>query len=107
MVAASLAGCDSSRRGDESRTTRASASRPLLLEVGPIGDQALPEIAGRTNLPDGTELMITLDGPSYHGQAKVTVYGGRFASERFSASRRRLPPGGYTIGNYQDGFRSL
>ncbi|HEE9760143.1 TPA: hypothetical protein R8F97_001012 [Pseudomonas putida] len=53
-----------------------------------------PVISGLTNLPDGTELSITLVVPGqYLGQGKAIVENGRFASEAFSDNGRPLPSG--------------
>ncbi|WP_146215714.1 hypothetical protein [Pseudomonas sp. RW405] len=53
-----------------------------------------PVISGLTNLPDGTELSITLVVPGeYLGQGKAIVENGRFASEAFSNNGKPLPSG--------------
>ena len=40
----------------------------------------------KTNLPDETVLMLTLEGNGYRGQANITVSGGKAVSEGFSNS---------------------
>jgi hypothetical protein len=58
-----------------------------------------PVIRGSTNLPDGTELMLTLLRPEsgYMAQSKTRVLAGHFGSERFSANGNPLNPGKYQV----------
>lgn len=48
-----------------------------------------------TNLPIGTELMITLSGNDYTGQTKVTIKDGTTATELFSSKGQALVNGNY------------
>ncbi|MCA1576626.1 MAG: hypothetical protein LC794_04585 [Acidobacteria bacterium] len=56
-----------------------------------------PRIIGETNLPDGTELMVSLDSKSvnYNGSDNTTVNGGRFQSAEFSSNYNNLKAGQY------------
>jgi hypothetical protein len=56
-------------------------------------------IEGTTNLPDGTNLMISLRqvASKYFAQAKVTVVGGRFISQAFSNKSAALSKGPYEL----------
>ena len=58
-----------------------------------------PAVAGVTNLPDGTLLMVTLSRKqsSYSAQDKATVSGGSFRAGPFSQQGSDLNPGKYTI----------
>jgi hypothetical protein len=56
-----------------------------------------PQIVGETNLPDGTELMFSIEGKSvkYNGQSEAVVQSGRFQSESFSYKQNDLAVGQY------------
>ncbi len=58
-----------------------------------------PIFHGATNLPDGSELMLTLSRPEilYMAQAKMSVVAGHFTTEQFSAGQHPLNPGRYKI----------
>ena len=60
---------------------------------------AQPAIVGETNLPEGTELMVSLSrrASSYLGQDKTTVSGGVFRAGPFSQKGTDLNPGKYTV----------
>ncbi len=76
-----------------------SPSRPqplqLIVEATPLTNGA--RIAGQTNLPDGTRLMLGLHrGPVFAGP-EVQVRDGRFVAEIFPSRNGRTPPGDYEI----------
>ena len=58
-----------------------------------------PIFHGSTNLPDASELILTLSRTEsgYRAQSKVTVRAGHFATERFSSAGKPLNPGLYRI----------
>ncbi len=58
-----------------------------------------PIVVGKTNLPDGTELMITIGRAesNYEAQSKTAVTDGRFKSEQFSELGEDLKPGTYAV----------
>lgn len=58
-----------------------------------------PVVSGTTNLPDGTELLVTVERADigYKAQAKTSVQGGRYKAGPFSHRDHNLPPGGYTV----------
>lgn len=60
---------------------------------------AKPRIEGRTNLPSGTELMITIERRDikYSAQDKTVVYDGKFSSTTFSDKGRGLMAGTYGV----------
>lgn len=57
-----------------------------------------PTIVGETNLPDGTDLMISIDSGTtrYNASSKALVQGGHFQSETFSKDSSGLEAGQYT-----------
>jgi hypothetical protein len=57
-----------------------------------------PTIVGETNLPDGTDLMISIDSRTtrYNAGSKALVQGGLFESETFSKDDSGLEAGQYT-----------
>jgi hypothetical protein len=57
-----------------------------------------PTIVGETNLPDGTDLMISIDSGTtrYNASSKALVQGGHFQSETFSKDSSDLEAGQYT-----------
>jgi hypothetical protein len=65
----------------------------------PFPGGSKPTIIGKTNLPDGMELMITIHrkGSSYMAQDKVKVLGGEFKSTTFSQGDAPLNPGTYKL----------
>lgn len=60
-------------------------------------DTRKPKIVGETNLPDGTQLMFSIEGKSvnYNGQDKSTVSNGKFESSTFSLNNGELNEGQY------------
>jgi hypothetical protein len=58
-----------------------------------------PVIDGQTNLPDNTDLMISIkrNESSYGGQAKVKVTGGKFHAGPFTQKGAPFNPGIYTL----------
>lgn len=62
-------------------------------------DPLRPIFHGRTNLPDGAELMLTLSRPAsaFLAQTKMSVASGQFVTERFSQGGRPLNPGRYKV----------
>lgn len=56
-----------------------------------------PIVFGSTNLPNGTQLTVSLvkQHGGYAGESKVTVVGGHFATEQFTDNDQPLPPGEY------------
>lgn len=60
---------------------------------------ATPTILGKTNLPDGTNLMFSLEnkGIAYHAQTHAVVSGGKFEAGPFSLRGSGLSKGTYTL----------
>jgi hypothetical protein len=58
-----------------------------------------PAVIGVTNLPDGTELMVTVkrSESGYMAQSKVRVSNGSFRAGPFSQKAAPLIPGTYTV----------
>lgn len=88
------------------RTGKSEPAPLPLLEAGiePTIDLLIenplrPIFHGKTNLPDGSELMLTLSRPEtlYMAQSKVTVNAGLFRTAQFSANNQPLNPGRYKI----------
>lgn len=75
-----------------------------------------PVVNGQTNLPDDTELMISVrrKESNYWAEDKVKVAGGKFRSQKFSQKGGDLNPGKYSVevlmplpGVQSDGVRSV
>jgi len=60
---------------------------------------ARPIVAGTTNLPEGTALIVSLSRQesTYNGQAKATVVGGKFQAGPFSQKGGPLNAGKYLV----------
>jgi hypothetical protein len=58
-----------------------------------------PVVNGQTNLPDGTELIISINRKEtdYLAQDKVEVAGGKFTTQEFSEHGSDLSPGTYSV----------
>jgi hypothetical protein len=75
-----------------------------------------PVVNGQTNLPDGTNLMISISRKesNYSAEDKVEVAGGRFRTQKFSQKGSDLNPGRYSVevlmpfpGVQSEGVRSV
>lgn len=74
-------------------------SEEVILRISVEEDSKLrPKIIGETNLPDNTELSVTVSGKStnFTGQDKASVQAGRFQAGPFGPSNG-LNPGQYTV----------
>ncbi len=76
---------------DRPSASQFSASLSIVREGGAMSLQ------GTTNLFDGQSILVTLEGQGYSGQTKVSVSGGRIATEGFSNRGRPLSPGVYSL----------
>lgn len=67
--------------------------------VTKVEGEAKPVVIGKTSLPDGMELMVTIDRKesSYSGQGKAQVSNGEFRVGPFSQNGAPLNTGTYTI----------
>ena len=74
--------------------------RPFIvtMDIGQSGG-ANPVINGRTNLPDGTKMIVSIEYPngSYAGQDSIVVNGGQFQAGPYDILGGPYPPGTYTI----------
>lgn len=83
-------------------TTPSNASSGLMSEEVTLrisveeDSKSRPKIIGETNLPDKTELLVTISGKStnFSGQDKTSVQAGRFQAGPFG------PPNGLKAGQY-------
>lgn len=79
----------------------ATAQQPFQVAISLTTDPngGRPRFTGRTNLPDGMELIVTLEDPSlvYMAQDKVTVAAGHFRTVAFSDDYDPVVPGSYLI----------
>jgi hypothetical protein len=75
----------------------ASALEPAIKVV--VETPPRPVVTGQTNLPDGTELMISISRKqsSYLAEDQVNVMGGNFRSQKFSEKGSDLNPGKYSV----------
>ncbi len=63
-----------------------------IVESGKVG------IEGTTNLPDGTELLVSLSNDSdFRAQANTTVHNSSFKTEQFSNKGEALESGSYNV----------
>lgn len=74
-----------------------SSSGPLTASVSITNEGSVIRFQGSTNVPDGDEILVTLEGHGYEGQTKVLVVGGRFTTEGFSNRGRALSRGSYSL----------
>jgi len=58
-----------------------------------------PVVVGKTNLPEGTDLMVSIKRKksAYHGQIKVQVSRGEFWAGPFTQKGSAFNPGTYTL----------
>lgn len=77
----------------------AQAATPLVLLVTGNTANGRPIIEGTTNLPDGTELLVSLSrkASSYMAQDKLKVRDGKFKSVQFTDHFSPLLPGKYVL----------
>lgn len=82
----------------EANNTLTSEAINVNIEISHKIESGKLYISGKTNLPNKTQLMISLSrGNSYHAQSKVTVQGDNFFTEGFSHKGQPLRNGDYTI----------
>lgn len=98
----SLMGFTAATRALSDRKCRAdkTASPPATLEVELTRNtRGAAVVSGRTTLPDGMNLRISLhtDINGYYAQDTAHVHSGYFESAAFSDRGRALPPGRYTV----------
>jgi hypothetical protein len=82
-----------------SNSDSAPMNEDVILHLSVEEDSTLrPKIVGKTNLPDKTELLVTVSGKStnFTGQEKTSVHAGRFQAGPFGSSSG-LQPGQYTV----------
>src|SRR6185503_18110705 len=82
-----------------SSSTIAPMNEEVVLRVSVDEEPKLrPRIVGETNLPDKTELLVTVSGKStnFTAQDKTSVQAGRFQAGPFGSSTG-LHPGQYTV----------
>lgn len=82
-----------------SNSSSAPMHEEVILHISVEEDSKLrPKIVGETNLPDNTELLVTVSGKStnFTGQDKTSVHAGRFQGGPFGSSSG-LQPGQYTV----------
>lgn len=79
------------------QTFSPSSPQPLLLtvHVTPLTHGA--RLLGVTNLPDGTELMLSVSRASVSASQKVSVSGGRFTQDLYPNDGKPIPPGAYEV----------
>jgi hypothetical protein len=80
-------------------STSAAASTKLIFTVTGNATEGRPIVEGVTNLPDGTQLLLTLSraASGYNAQDKLSVQNGRFRSGQFSNRGEPLLPGSYSL----------
>jgi hypothetical protein len=90
---------------NETTTQPAGQNVPQTLSRITVQLDARPNISdgkvsftGTTNLPDGTELLVTLGGrPGYMAQMTTTVSGGKFNTATFSDNAGPIRAGEYNV----------
>src|SRR5690348_15544312 len=75
------------------------ASALTVTMTATVEGEEKPVIVGKTNLPDGIDLMITVrrKESQYSAQVKTKVKGGTFRAGPFSQGGVSLNPGNYTV----------
>lgn len=71
----------------DTETVVPAENSPMIVELSADvgGEEGKPEFTIKTNLPDETELMLTLsDGAGFTAQTKVVIEGGTATSDAFS-----------------------
>jgi hypothetical protein len=81
----------------ERETFSPSQPKPLRLEIVATPLQNGARIAGRTNLPDGTSLMLGLQRGPVGAGPEVTVRNGAFSADVFPRDGAAIPPGRYEV----------
>ncbi len=69
----------------------------VTMTVNPIISNGMVVIQGTTNLPEGTQLMLSLEGSGYLAQDSISVSNGMFTSAQFSNKGNSLANGTYTL----------
>ena len=75
----------------------AAGGMPVRMSATANAPQGKPTIVGVANLPDGTELLVTISrqASGYQAQDKTSVLNGSFRSSQFSDKNQPLLPGKY------------
>lgn len=95
---ASLIDCPPAAGVEPPHTSPTSYS--VKFAVAPALGGLKPTLEGRTNLPSGTQLIVTLrhGAPSYDAQSKLAVEpNGCFATDQFTDDGGDLSPGRYSV----------
>jgi hypothetical protein len=99
-----LVGCSQSEKLDiqknyeETETIESHSKIDVSLDLQIIEEKGNVEFVGKTNLPDGMELMINISNKSgYSAQSKQTVQEGSFKSGQFTNKGYPLKSGKYSI----------
>ena len=81
------------------RSTAFSPSdpQPLLLTVAATPLPHGARLSGTTNLPNETELMLSVSRASVSAGEKVSVSGGKFTQDLYPNSGKPIPPGDYQV----------
>jgi hypothetical protein len=92
-----LAACDVHGARGDATSWSPDAPQPLVLAVSTTPLKSGLRIDGRTNLPEGTELMVSVQrGPVLAG-TKVIVRNGRFSADLYPRQGQPIPSGNYDI----------
>ena len=75
----------------------AAAGMPVRMSATANAPDGKPTIIGVTNLPEGTELLVTISraASGYQAQDKTSALNGNFRSSQFSDKSQPLLPGKY------------
>jgi hypothetical protein len=79
--------------------TTYAASLLVKIETETTGEPGRPIVSGKTNLPNGTVLMISIEGKSnyYGGGARAIVENGRFSAGPLYNASSPMKPGTYSL----------
>lgn len=103
IVALFSFGCsnDSQKNDEPSKAFKEAKLQPFEsgvdFVVEPLYKDGKVRFVGKTNLPDGTALMIEFRGVGYIAQNKAVVNGGSLETSTFSKDGSYLPKGGYIL----------
>jgi hypothetical protein len=84
-------------RGAPREVFSPTSPKPLRLIIFVTALESGARIAGDTNLPDGTLLMLSLGRGPVNGGDKVEVSGGKFSADVYPKEGASIPPGQYEV----------
>lgn len=100
LLAVALGACQPQIDANESENAplfSPDSPQPLMLAVVTSPLQNGLRIEGKTNLPSGTELMLSIQRGPVVGGTKVAVQSGRFSADVYPRQGQPIPSGNYEV----------